>query len=441
MLLAIATFVVTYALLIDGYYRRTTVVLFAAVFLLLTGVLTPTQAFHAIDWNVMGIFFGMLVLADLFLASRMPTVLAARLAGYTKTVGMAILGLCIFSSALSMFLENVAVVLILAPIALALARHLKAPAAPFLIGIALSSNLQGTATLVGDPPSMILGTFAGMTFNDFFWYHGRPGIFFAVQVGALASFAMLWLLFRKFRASVGAVPAERPHSYVPTVLLAGCILALAVGSFLAHGAYTAGLTVLLFALVGWLWHLSSAQPHDSHPHALSSTQRFRTLRERLRPGHELLRQLDWETTGFLLGIFVIVGSLTVTGAIDAFTAWFQTIVGMSTIRAYVFLVVASVVLSAFIDNVPFVLAMLPVARGLAGTLGIEPFLLYAGLLIGASVGGNITPIGASANIIAYRWIEERAKEPMTFMGYVRYGLPFTLVAVGAATVFGWFAWS
>lgn len=433
MALAITTFIATYVLLIDGYYRRTAVVLFAAAFLLLVGVLTPLQALNAIDWNVMGIFFGMLVIADLFLASRMPAVLAAKLASRTKTVGAAVLGMCVLASALSAFLENVAVVLILAPIALALAQQLKTRATPFLIGIALSSNLQGTATLVGDPPSMILGTFANLTFNDFFWYQGRPGIFFAVQAGAVFSFAMLWVLFRKFRATIGEIPTERPRSHVPSALLVGVIVALAVISFTVHDfPYASGLTVLLFALVGWLWHLVTAQPHEGVG--------ARTLRERLRPGHELLRQLDWETTLFLVGIFVVVGSLSATGAIAAFTEWFQSIVGGSVGRAYVLIVIVSVALSAFIDNVPFVLAMLPVAQGVAAHLGIAPFPLYAGLLIGASVGGNITPIGASANIVAYRWIEERAKEPITFLGYVRYGLPFTLVAVAAAATFGWFVW-
>ena len=260
--------------------------------------------------------------------------------------------------------------------------------------------------------------------------------------------------------AVGAIPEERPRTYVPAALLVGVIVALAVISFTVHDfPYASGLTVLTFALIGWLWHLITEQPHGASKNfspsiavegeregeasmALSKiARRFRTLRERLRPGHELLRQLDWETTLFLVGIFVIVGSLSATGAIAAFTDWFSGIVGASPLRAYVLIVAASIALSAFIDNVPFVLAMLPVAQGVAASIGIQPFLLYAGLLIGASVGGNITPIGASANIVAYRWIEERAKEPITFLGYVRYGLPFTLIAVGAAAVFGWYVWS
>lgn len=447
MPLAIATFLATYALLVDGYYRRTVVVCIAAGFLLLTGVLTPAAALAAIDWNVMAIFFGMLLLADLFLHSRMPAVLAAALATRTKTVGTAILGMCVLASVLSMFLENVAVVLVLAPIALALAKQLHARAAPFLIGIALSSNLQGTATLVGDPPSMLLGTFAGLTFNDFFWYQGRPGIFFAVQVGAIASFAMLWAIFRKFRAPIADVPHDHARSLVPSALLVGVIVALAVVSFTAHGfPYASGLTVLAFAFVGWVWYKATIRTglathsRGGEPTLTRLAERFRDFRERFAPPHRLIRRADWETTLFLLGIFILVGALTATGAIAAFTIWFQGVVGDSPLRAYVLIVVVSVALSAFIDNVPYVLAMLPVAAGVAAGIGIPPFPLYAALLIAASVGGNITPIGASANIIAYRWIEEKAKEPITFLGYVQYGLPFTIVAVGAAVVFGWFAW-
>ncbi|MDO8598703.1 MAG: SLC13 family permease, partial [bacterium] len=338
---------------------------------------------------------------------------------------------------------------VLAPIALALAKQLETRAAPFLIGIALSANLQGTATLVGDPPSMILGAFANLTFNDFFWYHGRPGIFFAVQVGAIASFAMLWWLFRKFQAPVRNVPHDHAQSLVPSLLLVGVIVALALGSFLAHGPYTAGITVLVFAAVGWVWykatlHIGGTNRSNHQPGEPTLTRlahRFRDLRERFASPYQLIRKADWETTFFLFGIFVVVGSLSATGAIGVLTEWFQELAGGSVLRTYTLIVVGSVALSAFIDNVPFVLAMLPVAQGLAAHLGVQPFLFYAGLLIGASVGGNITPIGASANIVAYRWIEEKAEEPITFMGYVRYGLPFTLVAVAVAAVFGWFAWS
>lgn len=458
--IAVATFVLTYILLIDGFYRRTAVVAVAAFFLLLTGVLTPAQAFAAVDWSVVGIFIGMLVLADLFLESRMPAVLAARVARRSRSVGGAMLGMCAIASVLSAFLENVAVVLILAPLALALAAQLKTRAAPFLIGIALSSNLQGAATLVGDPPSMLLGSYAGLTFNDFFWYGGRPGMFFAVEVGAVVSFGILWLHFRKYRAPVADVAEDVPRSYTPTVLLVGTVLALMAASLVGgQRPYTSAAIVLVFAVAGLFWHtmvhgvgdgdtlhvrLFHRETLDAHGGAklLSRlAERFVTLRHRFAGGHRLLRELDWETTLFLVGVFVLVGGLVEVGALTAFADWFGAFADGSPLRVYVALVVFSVLLSAFIDNVPFTIAMLPVASSLAHQIGIAPFLLYAGLLIGASVGGNITPIGAAANIVACRWIEQRAHERVTFLGFVRYGLPFTIAAVSAAAVFGWFAWS
>ncbi|MDO8425383.1 MAG: SLC13 family permease [bacterium] len=451
MAIAVFTFALAYLLLIDGFYRRTTVVAFAAFFLLLTGVLTPGTAVRAIDWNVIGLFFGMLVLADLFLASRMPAIIAGRIARSARSVGGAILGMCVLASVLSAVLENVAVVLILAPLALALARQLQTPAAPMLIGISLSSNLQGAATLVGDPPSMLLGSYAGLTFNDFFWLDGRPGIFFAVQAGALMSFVLLWVLFRHLRAPAREVPAERPQSLVPSILLVGVIVALVGASFLfPHAPYASAVIVLVGAAIGLLWHAAvNGSAHSVQASATAESakplsrlaQRHITFRDRIGDSHRLLRALDWETTGFLMGVFVLVGALAESGAIVAFAEWFVIAADGSTMRMYVALVLFSVALSAFIDNVPFTIAMLPVAGAFAARTGADPMLFFGALLLGASVGGNITPIGASANIVACRWIEERAGEPMSFLRFARYGLPFTLVSVGAATVFWWFAWS
>jgi Na+/H+ antiporter NhaD/arsenite permease-like protein len=454
MAIALVTFIGAYVLLIDGYYHRTAVVVFASAFLIVVGVLPLSSAFAAINWNVIGIFFGMLILTDLFLESRMPEVLAASVARRSTTVGGAVLGMAILASILSAFLDNVAVVLIFAPIAIALAHQLKAPATPFLIGIALSSNLQAAALLVGDPPAMILGTYAGLSFNDFFWYQGAPGIFFAVQIGAAVSMVILWLMLRRFRSAVTPLSVEPPRSLVPTVLMAGMLLSLvAVSTMAGSGGYATSITVLLFALVGWVWHITHHATLPSRDGELSIgakeslkplsalARRYLPLRERLWKGHRLLRELDWETTFFLVGVFVLVGALVHTGVVTHFTEWFGSTVGTNPLHVYISLVVFSVAVSAFVDNVPFTLAMLPVCEGLASAIGIPPFLFYAGMLIGASIGGNITPIGASANVVAYRWIEQRTDEKISFLGFVRYGLPFTLASVLAASVFGWFMWS
>ncbi|MDO8463118.1 MAG: SLC13 family permease [bacterium] len=465
MAIAIATFVIAYLLLIDGYYRRTAVVLVASVFLLLTGIVTPLVAFRSIAWDVLGVFFGMLVLSDLFVESRMPAVIAAWISRKTASVAGAIFGLAACASVLSLVLENVAVVLIFAPVALALAKRLGTSAAPLLIGIAIAANLQAAALMVGDPPAMYLGTYAGLSFNDFLWHDGRPGIFFAVQLATMAALAMFWLLIRKHRAAVPSFPVEVPSTVMPTVLLVGVMVALPLVVLLASGTpHVTTYTVLTFAAVGWLWHLARHHLRAANgnegglvhtlffhrmPRAsevgvarpLSQLQRrFLSIRDRFGGGHRLLRELDWETMLFLIGVFILVQGLVTTGAIDALAGWLAHVAGTSTLRTYVLLIVFAVVVSAFVDNIPFIVAMLPVASHLALGLGIDPFLLYGGLLLGTSVGGNITPIGASANIVAFRWLQRYADEPISFGGFVKFGLPMTLAAMIAAGVFGWFAW-
>ena len=188
--------------------------------------------FDAINWNVLGIFAGTLVLAELFIDSRVPVLLADLLIDRSRTSGWAMLWVCVMSSFISIFVENVATVLIVAPVALEAARRLKVSPVPFIIGIAVSSNLQGTATLIGDPPSMLLAAHEKMNFNDFIFYQGKPSIFFAVQAGAVASFGVLYLFFRKFREPVVRLPVEKPTSWVPTILLVLLIVDLGCSSLI-----------------------------------------------------------------------------------------------------------------------------------------------------------------------------------------------------------------
>lgn len=153
-----------------------------------------------------------------------------------------------------------------------------------------------------------------------------------------------------------------------------------------------------------------------------------------------IRSLDWDTTIFLVGIFILVGSITVNGWIDVFSNYLSSLVGSNIFLGYTLIVFISVFLSAFIDNVPFLAAMLPVAVSMSDNLGINPSLFLFGLLIGASLGGNITPIGASANIVACSLLKKEGYE-VTFKDFVKIGLPFTLTAVTAAYLFVWFIWS
>ncbi|MEI6149944.1 MAG: SLC13 family permease, partial [bacterium] len=282
-------------------------------------VLTGSLPWHAaltqtIQWNVIALFFGTLILAELFLMSRMPAVIAERLVDRTHTMRGAMLVVCALSGFISMFVENVAVVLLVAPIALSLADKLKVSPVRLLILIAMASNLQGTATLIGDPPSMILAGYLKLTFNDFFVYHGKPGIFFAVQIGGLAALAVSAFLLRAHRERIETVRIEKVRSWTPTGLLLILIIGLSLTSvFDPDFKWLAGTLTMILAIAGLLWFKLSAR--------WGST------------GH-LIRTLDWDTTFFLIGVFVVVGGLSESGWLDKLAGVISGLVGGNLLLSF-----------------------------------------------------------------------------------------------------------
>lgn len=417
-IISLSVFTLAYLCFIFFPSQRTRVAVSAAVVLILTHVISLKEAFLAVNWNVMGIFVGTLIVADVFMESRVPACIAELIVNKARNTGWAVLFICALTGFISAFVENVATVLIVAPIALSLARKLKINPMNMMIAIAASSNLQGTATLIGDPPSMLLGGFAKMNFGDFFFFHGRPSIFFAVELGAAVSFIVLYLIFHGHKEKVQILAVEKVKSWVPTLLLMSLIVLLAFSSFLDTGfSYMAGVLCVVFGIISILW------------------ERFVNKASLL----EGIKSLDWETTFFLMGVFVLVGSITLTGWIETIAAFLSGLIGTNILFGYLLLVSVSVVLSAFIDNVPFLAAMLPVALSMSYKLGIDPSLYLFGLLIGASLGGNITPIGASANIVACGLLKKEGYEA-GFGDFLKIGLPFTLAAVSAASLFVWIVW-
>jgi Na+/H+ antiporter NhaD/arsenite permease-like protein len=416
--ISVFIFIAAYVLFALLSKRRTITALCASALLILTKTIPLKEAFWAINWNVMGIFVGTLFVADLFMESRVPAYLAELIVDKARNTAWAILLICLLTGFISAFVENVATVLIVAPIALELARKLRINPTNMMIAIAVSSNLQGTATLIGDPPSMLLGGYAKMTFMDFFFYKGKPSIFFAVELGALASFFVLYFIFRKHKEKMQIIPVEKVSSWIPTTILVGLIFALAMSSFLDTGfSYMAGVICMIAAVISILWEkfINKGLIFDG------------------------IKKLDWDTTFFLVGVFILVGSITYTGWIGTISDFLSGLVGSNIFLGYTVIVFISVFVSAFVDNVPFLAAMLPVAGAMSAKLGISPFLFYFGLLIGASLGGNITPIGASANIVACGLLRKEGCE-VSFGRFTKIGLPFTLAAVTAAYLFIWFIW-
>lgn len=415
---ALSIFALSYILFVLLPAKRMQVAVGASLLLILTKTVSINQAFGFINWNVMGIFVGTLVVADIFMESRVPAYVAEVIVDRSKNTGWAILWICLLTGFISAFVENVATVLIVAPIALSLAKKIKMNPVKMMIAIAVSSNLQGTATLIGDPPSMLLGGFAGMNFNDFFFYKGRPSIFFAVEIGAIASFVVLYFIFRRHTEKIRLMSIEKVRSWVPSWVLVGLILLLAGSSFFDTGfSYMAGVLCMIAAVISILWTKAANK---------SSVMKG-------------IRALDWETTFFLLGIFILVGSVTVTGWLDRFASLLAGLIGTNKFLGYTMLVFIAMIFSAFVDNVPFLVAMLPVALTISRQLNMNPSLLLFGLLIGASLGGNITPIGASANIVACGLLKKEGYV-VSFKDFMKIGLPFTLVAVTAAYIFVWLVW-
>ena len=418
MIYALIVFAVTYALMLLFSKYRPVIALCSAVVFMVSGMLPANQIFSSIDFNVLLMIAGTMGLVQLFIDSRMPERLADMVMERVDTVQMAAVALALFAGIISAFVDNVATVLMVAPVALEICRKLKTNPVPFIIGIAVSSNLQGAATLVGDTTAIMLGSYADMSFLDFFVCKGKPGMFFAVELGAILSAGILAFIFRKEKGRIDRTASLTPvEDYVPTWLLLGNIVLLICASFLPEKpSITNGLICMTLLAVGLVYNFA----------------RKKTLDAITGP----LKAIDFETIGILVGLFLIIGGITNMGVIDAAAGLLAQAGGGNVFLLYTIIVWASVLISAFIDNIPYTATMLPVVTGLAAALDIDPTLLYFGLLSGATLGGNITPIGASANITGIGILRKEGYEVKT-SDFTRIGIPFTLAAVIPAYIYLW----
>ena len=400
-----------------GKYR-TYIALGSAAAFIISGMLPFDQIGGSIDFNVLLMIAGTMGLVQLFIDSKMPALLADLVMEKVPNIQIAAVALALFAGIISAFVDNVATVLMVAPIALEICKKLKTNPIPFIIAIAVSSNLQGAATLVGDTTAIMLGSYANMSFLDFIIYEGKPGIFFAVELGAIVSAVILAWLFRKEKQPVPkGAPRTVVTDFVPTVLLVGMILLLICASFIQNKpAITNGLICVTLLVVGMVYSMVKTQSKEAVT----------------RP----LKAVDFETIGLLFGLFLMIGGISNMGVIDAAAGLLAKLGGGNVFILYTIIVWASILLSAFIDNIPYVATMLPVVTGLASALGIEPTLLYFGLLTGATLGGNCTPIGASANIAGIGILRKAGYEVKT-SDFTRIGVPFTLAAVIPAYIYFW----
>jgi Na+/H+ antiporter NhaD/arsenite permease-like protein len=373
-----------------------------------------------INWDVLMIFVGSLVIAELFIYSRVPAVIADTLVLRSPNVGIAMVLILIMTGIISAFVENVATVLVMAPIALALCSKLKLNPMYFMVGLAVMANLQGTATLVGDPPSMIFADYAKYGFNDFFFYHGKLSIFFAVQIGMIVGAIFFYCIFAKDGGKKAAVERETILSLVPTWLLILMIAGLAAASFIYGGiSLASGLIVVILAVIGLIWY---GVREKSFPKVWKS-----------------VKGLDWDTVFFLIGIFVVVGAVSSVGLLEDFAVVLSRVIGSNVLLGFVLIVAVSTLISGFVDNVPYIIVMLPVAATLSKELSLQPELYMFALLVGSCMGGNLTPFGASATVVTVGILRKQGVK-LNFAQWLKIGLPFTVLTTAASALFIWVVW-
>ncbi len=388
------------------------------------------QALKEVDWNVIMMIAGTMGTVYLFIESKMPQLMSDVLISHMPNVKWAVVCLSLFAGVISAFVDNVATVLMIAPVALAFCGKIGISPVPTIVCIAVSSNLQGAATLVGDTTSILLAKAANLDFSDFFVDSGKPGMFWVVEAGALVSALIILVMFRKEKGKISFDSKTVVEDKFPTFLLVGTVVMLIAVSFIPYKANAAegqfykpditnGIICIGFFLVGIIRELF-----------------FKKNKQVVK---DAFKEIDYYTIVLLTGLFIVIGGIKNAGVIDVIGQAIAKLGSGSVFVVYTIVVWMSVLLSAFIDNIPYTATMLSIMPVIAADIGIDPKVLYYGLLCGATLGGNLTPIGASANIAGIGILRKEGYEVKsgTFM---KFGVPFTLAAVITGYLLIWFIW-
>ena len=418
---AIIIFILMYVLMIflPAKLRAVIACISAGIFII-TGILPFNEFWRVIDWNILLMIFGTVIIVDYFIQSKMPNLIADHILNLAPNIMWVTIYMSLFSGIISAFIDNVATVYMVAPVALAICKKLNISPVPMVVSIAVSSNLQGAATLVGDTTSIMLGSVAKMDFMDFFIFQKRAGIFFAVELGALVTVPIMMYLFRNDKEKVSSNEKTVVKDFIPTVAMVGHIVFLIAASFIKEKPeITNGIICLIWGIVCVIWEYIATKNKDIMI--------------------ENIKNVDYATMFLLAGLFMVIGGIQRQGIIADLANIIVKFGGNNIFLLYTIIVFGSVFISVFVDNIPYVATMLPVITSITSQMQIEPYLLYYGLLIGATLGGNITPIGASANIAGIGLLRKNGYE-VSFPQFMKIGVPFTFAAVLAGYLFIWFVW-
>ncbi len=420
MILALILFIITYLLMMIFSTKREIIVIISSILFTLLGIINFKEAITAINYDALLIIIGTMGIVGFFIESKMPCLMADYLLTKVTDTKWAIVVLAMLAGIVSAFVDNVATILMVAPIGLAICKKLNISPVNALIAISVSSNLQGAATLIGDTTSIILGSYANMNFVKFFFVEGKPSIFFAVELGAIVTIPVMLFLFRKYKTKIPKGEITKISDYFPTILIILNIVLLIINSFLpTNSIITNGVICIALYIIGIIYYIIRKR-------------NFKIIKNSLKA-------IDLKTIIMLAGIFVVIAGITKAGLIQQLSNIFIKIGKNNIFIIYTVITFGSVFLSSFIDNIPYVATMLPVVSQIATTANAPIYLLYFGLLSGATLGGNLTPIGASANITTIAILKKEGYN-VKLKDYFKIGIPFTLAAVITGYLYIWFVW-
>ena len=414
---AVVIFIAAYALIISEKVHRTIVGIFGAMLMILVGIISQETAIHHIDFNTLGLLMGMMIIVNITSETGLFNFLAIWSAKKVKAQPAKLLvALSLLTAVCSAFLDNVTTVLLTVPVTFNIASQLKVDVKPFLMAQIISSNIGGTATLVGDPPNIMIGSAVGLNFMDFIFNLSIPAIIIWIITVAILLMLYKSKLHTQVELQDKVMRLDEKSQITDSLLLKKCLFVLAVtmSLFVMHGALHLETATAALTGAGLLLLVTY-----SHNEAMIA---------------KILSKIEWLAIFFFAGLFVLVGALVETGVIKMLAAEAIEITHGSVEATAMIILWMSAIASAFIDNIPFVATMIPLIKdmGAMGLTNLEP--MWWSLALGACLGGNGTLIGASANVVVASMAAQRGKA-ISFISFMKIAFPLMILSIIISTAY------